>query len=187
MAAAAAYALFMGALSLRTQGVYFIMITLAFAQMLYFLVVSLKAYGGDDGLPLAGRNTWAGIAPDDTALYYLALGALTLCLLLTQRLLNARFGQVLQGLRENPVRMQALARQFNLSETTFLLPPISSAAIRFRGRGWPSAFRAMPSPAKNSTSCARPMRSIWTRSARPDSMTRSGRPSPCCCRCAPWA
>ena len=104
----AGLACLIGFISLRTQGVYFIMITLAFAQMLYYLAVSLKTYGGDDGLPLAGRNTWAGIAPDDTALYYLALGALTLCLLLTQRLLNARFGQVLQGLRENPVRMQAL-------------------------------------------------------------------------------
>ena len=108
MLVSAALACLIGFISLRTQGVYFIMITLAFAQMLYYLAVSLKTYGGDDGLPLAGRNTWAGIAPDDTALYYLALGALTLCLLFTQRLLNARFGQVLQGLRENPVRMQAL-------------------------------------------------------------------------------
>jgi len=108
MLVSAGLACLIGFISLRTQGVYFIMITLAFAQMLYYLAVSLKTYGGDDGLPLAGRNTWAGIAPDDTALYYLALGALTLSLLFTQRLLNARFGQVLQGLRENPVRIQAL-------------------------------------------------------------------------------
>ncbi len=108
MLVSAGLACLIGFISLRTQGVYFIMITLAFAQMLYYLAVSLKTYGGDDGLPLAGRNTWAGMAPDDTALYYLALGALTLCLLFTHRLLNARFGQVLQGLRENPVRMQAL-------------------------------------------------------------------------------
>jgi branched-chain amino acid transport system permease protein len=104
----AGLACFIGLVSLRTQGVYFIMITLAFAQMLYFLAVSLKTYGGDDGLPLSGRNTWFGFAPNDTALYYIALGALVLCLLFTHRLLNARFGQALQGLRENPVRMQAL-------------------------------------------------------------------------------
>ena len=107
MAVSALLALLIGAISLRTQGVYFIMITLAFAQMLYYLAVSLKAYGGDDGLSLPGRST-LGFELTDTALYYVTLGLLVATIVFITRLLNARFGQALQAIRENEVRMAAL-------------------------------------------------------------------------------
>jgi branched-chain amino acid transport system permease protein len=102
--------LLIGWISLRTQGVYFIMITLAFAQMLYYLIISLKAYGGDDGLSLAARSSvgWGVDLSIDVHLYYLSLGALAMAMVFMVRLLNARFGHVLQAIRENEVRMTAL-------------------------------------------------------------------------------
>jgi branched-chain amino acid transport system permease protein len=102
--------LLIGWISLRTQGVYFIMITLAFAQMLYYLVISLKAYGGDDGLSLAARSMVGGgmDLSNDVHLYYLSLGVLVMAVVLMARLLNARFGHTLQAIRENEVRMTAL-------------------------------------------------------------------------------
>ncbi|MBB4287165.1 branched-chain amino acid ABC transporter permease [Roseospira goensis] len=110
MAVSGLAALVIGALSLRTGGVHFIMITLAFAQMLYFLMVSLEAYGGDDGLLLWGRNTLAGadVLGDRTLFYYLCLGLLTVVLLALRRLVDSRFGLVLQGARQNERRMRAL-------------------------------------------------------------------------------
>ncbi|MDZ7921940.1 branched-chain amino acid ABC transporter permease [Rhodoferax sp.] len=107
MAVSALLALLIGTISLRTQGVYFIMITLAFAQMLYYLAVSLKAYGGDDGLSLPGRSA-LGFELSDTALYYVTLALLVATIVFVTRLLNARFGQALQAIRENEVRMAAL-------------------------------------------------------------------------------
>jgi len=102
--------LLIGWISLRTQGVYFIMITLAFAQMLYYLIISLKAYGGDDGLSLAARSSvgWGLDLSSDVHLYYLSLGALAMAMVFMVRLLNARFGHALQAIRENEVRMTAL-------------------------------------------------------------------------------
>ena len=103
-------ALAIGAISLRTQGVYFIMITLAFAQMLYYLMVSLKAYGGEDGLPLPGRAT-VGLGLDlnnDTHFYYVLLAVFVAVFLALHRLVNARFGHILQAIRENETRMLAL-------------------------------------------------------------------------------
>lgn len=102
--------LLIGWVSLRTQGVYFIMITLAFAQMLYYLIISLKAYGGDDGLSLAARSSVGGgiDLSNDVHLYYLSLGALVMAMVFMVRLLNARFGHALQAIRENEVRMTAL-------------------------------------------------------------------------------
>lgn len=104
------FALMIGAVSLRTRGVYFIMITLAFAQMLFYLMVSLKAYGGEDGLSLAQRSTLGpGVdLASDTQFYYAVLVLFVLVFCGTQRLLNARFGHVLMGIRENETRMQAL-------------------------------------------------------------------------------
>jgi len=110
MAVSALLALLIGAISLRTQGVYFIMITLAFAQMLYYLMVSLKDYGGEDGMSLFTRSE-LGLGLDlssDTQFYFVVLLLFVLAFLAIQRLLNARFGHVLQGIRENEVRMAAL-------------------------------------------------------------------------------
>jgi branched-chain amino acid transport system permease protein len=104
------FALFTGAISLRTKGVYFIMITLAFGQMLYFLGTSLAAYGGDDGLTLASRSTFFGarILKSDVVMYYVAFGVLLAAYLLLRSIVASRFGRVLRGIRENPVRMEAV-------------------------------------------------------------------------------
>ncbi len=103
-------ALVVGAISLRTHGVYFIMITLAFAQMLYYLVISMKTYGGDDGLSLLGRSQiGAGLdLASDTSFYYVVLAICVTVFVLVWRLLNARFGHVLQAVRENETRMTAI-------------------------------------------------------------------------------
>ena len=98
-----------GALSLRTSGMHFIMITLAFAQMLYYFFVSLEAYGGDDGLSLFSRNTFTGMnLGNDTHFYYLCLVLLGLFLFFSHRLVHSRFGMVIRGSRENDRRMKAL-------------------------------------------------------------------------------
>ena len=102
-------AVIIGALSLRTSGVYFIMITLAFAQMFYYLFVSLEAYGGDDGLSLWSRNSLGPLdLGNDIYFYYLSLSSLIVFLFMAYRLVHSRFGQVIRGARENELRMQAL-------------------------------------------------------------------------------
>ena len=99
----------LGALCLRTSGVQFIMITLAFAQMLFFLFVSLKAYGGDDGLLIRRPN----VAPflnlrDGTTMFYLAAACLVGYALLCGRLVRSCFGRVLAGQRQSERRMAAV-------------------------------------------------------------------------------
>ncbi len=102
-------ALAIGALSLRTSGVSFIMITLAFAQMLFYLFVSLKTYGGDDGLGFRRRNGLPWINPrDDVAFYYVCLLVLMIVLALCHRLVRSRFGLVLLGIKQNERRMAAI-------------------------------------------------------------------------------
>jgi branched-chain amino acid transport system permease protein len=110
LAASALFALVTGAISLRTKGVYFIMITLAFGQMLYFLATSLAAYGGDDGLTLPRKSLVFGsrIFEHGFAFYYVVLAALIGAYLLCRAIVASRFGRVLRGTRENPVRMQAI-------------------------------------------------------------------------------
>ncbi len=102
-------ALAIGAVSLRTRGVYFIMITLAFAQMIYYLTVSMKAYGGEEGLTLPGRSTLPFIdLSNDSNFYYAVLALLALTLLLLNRLVSSRFGRVIEAIRENETRMEAI-------------------------------------------------------------------------------
>jgi branched-chain amino acid transport system permease protein len=102
-------ALGIGALSLRTAGVSFIMITLAFAQMLYFLFVALKIYGGDDGMGFRRRNSLPWIDPrSDLEFYYVCVAALVLALAFFRVLVRSRFGMVLEGLRQNERRMAAI-------------------------------------------------------------------------------
>jgi branched-chain amino acid transport system permease protein len=102
-------ALVIGAISLRATGVFFIMITLAFAQMVYFLFVSLEGYGGDDGMNLTRRNALPGLdLRDDTTFYYVCVVLLLGFVLLCRTLVNSRFGMVLQGCRENERRTLAL-------------------------------------------------------------------------------
>ncbi len=110
VAIAAAFALVTGVISLRTKGVYFIMITLAFGQMAYFLMVSLSAYGGDDGLTLQARSTIAGQPwlEDDIFFYYLVFAILLGCYCVARTIIQARFGRVLRATKENPLRAQAI-------------------------------------------------------------------------------
>lgn len=104
-----AAAALIGALSLRTGGVQFIMITLAFAQMLFFLFVSLKAYGGSDGLIIRRANELFGLnMRDRQTYYYVCLAISAIFFFLLWRLVNSRFGNVLVGLRQNERRMAAL-------------------------------------------------------------------------------
>ena len=107
---AAAAALLIGAISLRTRGVYFIMITLAFAQMMYYIFVSMKGYGGDDGLNLASRSAVGfGIdLKDELTWYYVCLLLFVAVSYLFNRAVEARFGRALEAIRENEARMEAI-------------------------------------------------------------------------------
>jgi branched-chain amino acid transport system permease protein len=101
------FALVTGIVCLRTRGVYFIMITLAFGQMAFFTASSLAPYGGDDGLTIRMRSTFAGfpILANDRALYYVTLACLLGAYLLCRSLVISRFGRVYRGARENALRM----------------------------------------------------------------------------------
>ncbi len=106
----ALFALIVGALSLRTRGVYFIMITLAFAQMVYYVAIGLDRYGGDDGLTIRQRSQFSGIIDlnNKTLFYYLCFALLLASVYLVSRLINSRFGLVIQGCRSNERRMRAI-------------------------------------------------------------------------------
>ena len=109
LAAGAVVACVVGFVCLRTSGVAFIMITLAFAQMLYFLTVSLRQFGGDDGLTIANRSDFGLFSlTGHAALYYAALAVLLACVALVSRLVRSRFGMVIRGARANERRMAAL-------------------------------------------------------------------------------
>lgn len=98
-----------GSIVLRTTGIAFIMITLAFAQMVFFLFVSLRDYGGDDGLRLATPTRIAGLdLTDPVTLYAVSFGLLCGVLFACHRLVHARFGWVLRGCKVNERRMKAL-------------------------------------------------------------------------------
>jgi len=103
----ALFALATGVVCLRTKGVYFIMITLAFGQMVYFTATSLAPYGGDDGLTIRMRSTFAGlpVLANDRALYFVCLACLLGTYLLCRALIASRFGRVYRGARENALRM----------------------------------------------------------------------------------
>jgi branched-chain amino acid transport system permease protein len=102
-------ALIIGALCLRTTGMHFIMITLAFAQMTYYFSVGLEKYGGDDGLSLYSRNQIPGLDLSvDTHFYYVCYFLLMAFLMLSYRLVNSRFGLVVRGASSNDRRIKAL-------------------------------------------------------------------------------
>ena len=124
LAASALFALVIGALSLRTRGVYFIMITLAFAQMAYYLASGMARYGGDDGLSLDSRSEFAGLInlSNKTTFYYVCLTLLFGAIILIWRLTNSRFGLVLQGTRSNEMRMRAIGfPTFRYKLTAFVI------------------------------------------------------------------
>jgi branched-chain amino acid transport system permease protein len=149
----ALFALVVGALSLRTRGVYFIMITLAFAQLVYYFGVGLDRYGADDGLSIRQRSGFAGLVDlsNRTQFYYLCFTLLIAAIYLTWHLVNSRFGMVLQGSRSNDRRMRAIGfPTFRYRLTGFV---ISGAICGLAG-----ALLA------NHTGFIRPATMHWTRS-----------------------
>ena len=109
IAASALVALAIGAVSIRTSGVYFIMITLAFTQMLYYLGISIEEYGGDDGIRLKGRSQFPLVdLADGVQFYYLVLALLLGAVYLTHRIVNSRFGMALRAAKSNEARSRAI-------------------------------------------------------------------------------
>ena len=150
----AAAAGIIGALSLRTSGMHFIMITLAFSQMLYYFFVSLEAYGGDDGINLFARNSLPGVnLSSDSQFYYTCLTLLALFLFFSHRMMHARFGMVIRGCKENERRMRSLGfATFRYRLVCFI--------IAGAGAGLAGALIA------NQTEYASPALMHWTRSGQ---------------------
>src|SRR2546426_6042322 len=109
IAASAVAALVIGAISIRTSGVYFIMITLAFAQMLYYLGISLETYGGDNGMRLARRSLFGPVDLTNPAVfYYVVLVILVLFLVVGGHVVDSPFGMVIRAARSNEPRARAI-------------------------------------------------------------------------------
>ena len=119
-------ALPIGAISLRTSGVYFIMITLAFAQMLYYFAISWPAYGGEDGLSITMRNGFPGLNTANPMSFFLVCyGLLMVVLLLLWRIRDSRFGAALQAARQNEVRVAAVGiRPYRIRLAAFVLSAV---------------------------------------------------------------
>jgi len=110
IAAAALFALITGAICLRTKGVNFIMITMAFSQMAFFGFVSIEEYGGDDGLVIEMRSQfgdWIDLE-NNVTLFYLSFLSLLAVIYLVHRIVNSRFGMVIAGAKGNERRMQSI-------------------------------------------------------------------------------
>lgn len=129
---AALFALITGAISLRTKGVYFIMITMAFGQMVFFLFQSLDVYNGDDGLTIDVRSELPFINLDSPLqLYFLCFVSLVVAMLIKHMIVNSRFGMVLQGAKGNNERMIALGFNTYLYRLTAYV--ISGAMCGYAG------------------------------------------------------
>jgi len=115
LAVCALFAAATGYVAVRTRGVYFIMITLAFGQMAYYTATSLAQYGGDDGMRLDHRSTFFGapLFADSLSFYYAVFVILLLAYLFTRMLVASRFGRVLRATRENAVRTETLGFHVN--------------------------------------------------------------------------
>ncbi len=118
--------LFIGLISIRTTGVYFIMITLAFAQMIYYFAISWPSYGGEDGLLMQSRHQFPMLDTDNAIHFFLiCFGVLLLALALTSRIMNARFGAALDFARINDVRLAtAGVNPFPIKLTAFVISAI---------------------------------------------------------------
>jgi len=108
--ASALVALAIGAVSIRTSGIYFIMITLAFTQMLYYLGISLEEFGGDDGMRLKAKSQFSGLIDlnEPITFYYLVLVVMLACVYVVSRIVNSRFGMVLRAAKSNEARTRAI-------------------------------------------------------------------------------
>jgi branched-chain amino acid transport system permease protein len=113
-----------GMICLRTTGLGFLMITFAFGQMFYFLMVSLKYYGGDEGLPINARSDFSPLLNlgSNVVLYYVAFGLLLGALYLLHRLVNSHFGMIIRGCKSNERRVNALGiSSFRYKLTAYVL------------------------------------------------------------------
>jgi branched-chain amino acid transport system permease protein len=121
--AAALFALAIGALSLRVEGFQFIMVTLAFGQMVYYIGESLRDYGGDNGFTIGPRNKLAGVSLGNHVLfYYVTLALLVAVLFFLSRLVRSQFGMVLRGRRDNERRLAAIGfPPFRYKLTAFVI------------------------------------------------------------------
>ena len=125
IAISALFALVTGAISLRTSGVSFIMITLAFGQMVFFTLSALSEYGGDDGLTLWER---ASAFESDTVLYFTILGALVAAWFLVTRIVGSRFGRVLRAAKQNETRVETLGfGTFSIRLTAYVIAGVIAA------------------------------------------------------------
>lgn len=132
IAVTALFALVTGAICLRTKGVYFIMITMAFAQMVYYAIVSVEEYGGDDGLVIDTRSELPGLNLDDPLqLFGLAYVSLALVMLLVRTIIRSRFGMVLQGAKGNDERVVTMG--FNTYAFKLTAYVISGAICGYAG------------------------------------------------------
>ena len=128
----ALFALITGAICLRTRGVYFIMITMAFAQMVYYLIVSIEEYGGDDGLVIDTRSELPLVTLDDPLqLFAVAYISLLVAMLLVNSIINSRFGMVLQAAKGNDERVRTLG--FNTYAYRLTAYVISGALCGYAG------------------------------------------------------
>jgi branched-chain amino acid transport system permease protein len=133
LAVSGLFAIATGFVCLRTQGVYFIMITLAFGQMAFFTASSLAPYGGDDGLTIHARDTLLGfpVLRSDRTLYYVVFLCLLGSFFLCRAIVLSRFGRVLRGARENPTRMAAIG--FEIFRYQLIAYAISGALAGLSG------------------------------------------------------
>jgi branched-chain amino acid transport system permease protein len=133
LAVSAAFAFLTGVVCLRTTGVYFIMITLAFGQMAFFTASSLAPFGGDDGLTIAARNTLAGfpLLRNDRVFYYVVLFCLLATYLFCRALVASRFGRVVRGAKENPVRVATMG--FNVYRFQLAIYVVAGALAGLAG------------------------------------------------------
>ncbi|HAI28568.1 branched-chain amino acid ABC transporter permease [Thalassospira sp. UBA6510] len=122
-------ALVIGVITLRTSGVYFIMITLAFAQMIYYFAISWPAYGGEDGLSIYVRNGFPGINTlDPISFFALCAAMLAIAMVFSAVLIRSRFGLALQGARQNPQRMTAVGiAPFRIRLVAFVISAMITA------------------------------------------------------------
>ena len=129
LVASALIALAIGAITLRTSGVYFIMITLAFAQMIYYFAISWPAYGGEDGLSIYVRNGFPGLNTLDPISYFaLCAVMLGLAIAFSAVLIRSRFGLALQGARQNSQRMTAVGiAPFRIRLVAFVISAMITA------------------------------------------------------------
>ena len=173
------FALVTGAISLRTSGVYFIMITLAFGQMLFFSLSSLSSYGGDDGLTLWDTPTFFGTTPflNGSGLFYSTLVILIATWLFVGRLSVSRFGRVLRAGKQNALRVGTVGFDiFRYRLVAYVIAGCSPVSPAFSPPVMPSISARRPPPGRTPATSS----SWWCSAAWAPAMARSSVPCSWC-------